>query len=105
MHGTESTIDWIRLPVSQTEHQPQVKNVSFLQSTKQFPCPFSGCPGSPCTWNGLHLHFNIQNWGYRISILEEHPNPLPKCKRCRIQVPEGRLNTHHYTSDKCNQVK
>ena len=36
-------------------------------------------------------------------ILEEHPNPLPRCERCRSQVPAGRLNTHHYTSYKCKQ--
>ena len=35
MHRTEPAIDCIRLPVSQTEHQPQVYNVRFPRSTKR----------------------------------------------------------------------
>ena len=35
MHRTELAIDWSQLPVSQTLHQPQVYDVSFLQMTKQ----------------------------------------------------------------------
>ena len=48
-------------------------------------------------------HFRSQNWGYRIGILEEHPNLLPRCERCRIEFPVGILNTGNYTSKKCNQ--
>ena len=36
-HRTEPAIDWIRLLVSQTEHQPQVYDVIFLRSTNQVP--------------------------------------------------------------------
>ena len=89
MHETNPTIDWSRLPVIQTVHQPQVYDVRFLQTTKQCPCPFPGCPGSSRTRNGLCSYFNRQHWGGRIGILEEHPNPLPKCKSCGIQVPVG----------------
>ena len=39
MHGMEPAIDWIRLLVSQTEHQHQVYDVSFLRLTKRCPCP------------------------------------------------------------------
>ena len=35
-HGTEPAIDWSCLPISQTVHQPQVYDVSFLLTTK-FP--------------------------------------------------------------------
>ena len=91
------------MPVSQTEHQPQVYDVIFPRSTKRCPCPFPGCPGSSHTWNGLHSHFISQNWGEWIRILKEHPNPLPRCKRCRSQVSAGRLNTRQYTSEKCKQ--
>ena len=31
------------------------------------------------------------------------PQSLPRCERCGIQVPSGRLNTHHYASEKFNQ--
>ena len=35
MHGTEPEIDWSRMPVSQTEHQPQVYDVIFMRSAKR----------------------------------------------------------------------
>ena len=37
--------------------------------------------------------------GDRISILDDHPNPLPKCKRCGSQFPLGGMNTRHYVSE------
>ena len=70
MHGMDPTVDWSWLPVSQTENQPQVCNVSFLQSTKQYPCTFHGCPESSHTWNGLRSHFNRQYWVDGTRILE-----------------------------------
>ena len=45
----------------------------------------------------------MQHWGDRIRIMEEHPYPIPRYKQCRSQVPAGRLNNCHYTSDKCKQ--
>ena len=74
-----------------------------MWSTKQCPCPFTGCPGSSQMWNGLGLHFSSQHRGDRSRILEEYLNPLSRCERCGSQVPEGRLNTCHYTSEKCKQ--
>ena len=53
--------------------------------------------------NGLCSYFNRQNWVDRIRILEEHPKPLPRCERCRIQVPAVRLINHHCITDKCKQ--
>ena len=103
MHGTEPGIDWSRLTGSQTEHQHQVYFVRFPQSTKRCPCPFPGYPGSSRMHNGLHSYFNSQYWGYRIRILEKHPNSLPRCDQCRRQVPVERLNNRHYTSEKCKQ--
>ena len=69
MHGTELEIDWSQLPVSQTEHQPQVYNLRFLQSTKRCPCPFPGFPGFYHMWNGLRLKFISQHRGGRLKIL------------------------------------
>ena len=51
------------------------------------------------------FHFNRKHWGDRIRILEERPNPHPRCECCDIQVPTGRLNTRHYASEKFNQVE
>ena len=100
MHGTESSIDWNHLLVSQTEHLPHVFNVIFPKGTPHYQFPFLGFPRSPFTWNGLWNHFNRKHWGYILRILEEYPLPLPKCERCDIQVPPWRLNIFHYNSDK-----
>ena len=103
MNRTEPAINWSRLPIIQTEHQPQVYDMSFPRSTKWCPCPFPGCPWSSHTWNGLRLHSSIHHWGYRIRILEEHPNPFPRFEICRSQVPEGTLNTCHCALEKFKQ--
>ena len=103
MHGNDPTIDWIQMLVSQTVNQSQVYYVSFLWTTKRCPCPFPGCPVSSRTWNFLRSHFNKQHWRDMIRILDEHPNPLPRCEQCRSQVLTGRLNNRHYTSEKCKQ--
>ena len=87
MQVIDPTIDWSWLPVIQTEHQPQLYNVRFSRSKKCRPRPFPGCPGSYHTWNGLRLHLNRQYWGNRIKILDEQPNPLPRCERYGSQVP------------------
>ena len=103
MHGTELAINWNRLPVNQTEHHLQVDNMRFPRMTKRCPFSFPGCSGSSHTWNGLISHFIKQHWGGIIRILEEHPNPLPKCELCGIQVPLGRLNTRNYVLENCKQ--
>ena len=36
LHGTESTIDWEKLPFIQTEHLPQVFEFSFPRVTNKF---------------------------------------------------------------------
>ena len=80
MHGTEPAIDWSRLPASQTVQQPQVYDVRLPWTTQRCPCPFPGCLVYSHTWNGLYYHFNRKQWGDRISILEDHPNPIPRCE-------------------------
>ena len=86
----------------QTEHHPQVYDVSFPRSKKRRPCPFPSCLGSSRVWNGSRSHFNSQNWEGITRIPEENLNPLPRCKHCGRQVPAGRLNTTHYSYEKCN---
>ena len=100
MYGSEPEIYWNRLPVSQTEHITQVFGVSFPKGASQCKPPFTNCPGYLRTWNGLRNHFNLQQWGDSIRILEEHPTPLTKCKRCGSQVPTWILRNQHYESYK-----
>ena len=103
MHGAEPAINWSRITVSQTEHQPQVYDTIFPLLTNRYPSPFPVCLGSSHILNVLRLRFSSHHWGDRIRILEKYPNPLPRCKRCESQVPSGRLNTRHYALKKFNQ--
>ena len=98
MHGTDPEIDWNRLPVSKTEHIPQVFDVSSPKVTSQCPCPFLGCLGSLRTWNSLRNHFNHQHWVERLRIFAEHLSPFTKYERCGNQVPPCRLKKQHYES-------
>ena len=103
MQGNEPVIDWIWQTVSHTVQQPQLYDMIFTRMTKKCTCPLPGFLGSSRTWNALRSHFKMQHWGDRIRIMEEHPNPLPRCERCGCQVPTGRLSNRHYMSEKCNQ--
>ena len=87
MHGVEPEIDWNRIPVIQIEYLPHVFDVRFLKGTSQFQCPSPCCPGLSCTCNSLWNHFNRKHWGGILRILEELPSAIPKCERCRSQVP------------------
>ena len=40
-----------------------------------------------------------------IHLRHIHPNALPRCERCGIQVPTGRLNTRHFALEKCKKGK
>ena len=100
MHGTETEIDLNRFPDSHMEHIPQVFDVTLPRSTSQFPCPLPGYLGYSHTCNGLWNHFNHQNWGDSLQILEDHPTPSPKCKRCGSQVTPWHLGNRHYESYK-----
>ena len=103
MHGTEPAIDWSGLTLSQTVQQPKVYDASFLRTTKRLPCPLLGCPGYSHTSYGMYTGFNRNHWEDMIRTLKEHPNPLPRCKRCGIQVSAGNLNNRHYALKKCKQ--
>ena len=100
IYGTDPEIDCNRLLVSHTEHIPRVFEISFWKGTSQCPCPFSVCPGSSQTWNGLRNNFNRHNWRDRLRILEEHPTLFPKCERCGSQVPPWCLGNWNYDSNR-----
>ena len=77
LYGTESAIDWNRLPVIQIEHLPQVFEFSSPRVTNKCQYPFPGFPGSYCVWSSLRNHLNRQNWRYSIMILKNNPRLYP----------------------------
>ena len=58
INETEPVIYWNQLPVSNTEHLPEVYDVSFPKGKTQWPCLFPGCPRSSQTLNSLLNHLN-----------------------------------------------
>ena len=49
------------------------------------------------TWQAIPTRGAVQKGTNRWGT----PEPPPRCKGCRIQVPAGRLNTRHYASENC----
>ena len=101
MNGTDPQIEWNQLTIIQTEQLPQVYDVRLQKGMTQCPYTLPRCPGSSRNWNGIGNHFNRQNWGYIIRILEGHPHPFPKYDRCAIQAPQWRINSYHHKLEKC----
>ena len=51
----------------------------------------------------LALSLQQANWGNSIRILEDHPNPLPRCERCGIQVTMVQINNRPYVLENYKQ--
>ncbi len=51
----------------------------------------------------MRNHFACRHWNDSVHILEEHPDPYPKCPRCGLQLPASRLNNAHFTTATCLQ--
>ena len=65
--------------------------VSFLRILKSVELPVEGClergkkPGRLCE------HFVYCHWKYRVAIIQEGPNPLPRFDRCGMHMQADRL--------------
>ena len=82
LDGIEMAIELERLLASQTEHLPQVFEVSFPRFTTKRQCPLPGCPGSYCSWRFLRNHLNLKHWQDSLVILDKDPSLFPHCKCC-----------------------
>ena len=51
----------------------------------------------------LALSLQQANWGNSIRILEDHPNPLPRCERCGSQVTMLQINNRPYLLENYKQ--
>ena len=60
-----------------------------------------GCHGGSRTRAGLRNHFCRRHWNDTVHIVEEHPEPYPKCHLCDLHVPFRLLNERHYNTDQC----
>jgi hypothetical protein len=65
-------------------------------------CPVPNYPGQAQTWKAIREHFQeARHPADTVCIREEGANPLPKCKKCGLQLDHKTLNTKHPDSAQC----
>lgn len=64
-------------------------------------CPVGGCGGSATTRSSMRRHFMNRHPQDSLTIVEEGPIPLPKCKLCGVHVPSNALNSGHKQKGFC----
>jgi hypothetical protein len=69
------------------------------------PCPVPGCPGGFTTHQQFHKHFQARHPADSICIKEQGHRPLPKCKKCGLQLDQKALNTTHTGSAHCRELQ
>ena len=61
-----------------------------------------GCPAKAKPLGRLREIFMFCNWKSKVAILQEGPEPLPRCDKCGMQIQEAKL-FKHCQSDKCHE--
>jgi Reverse transcriptase (RNA-dependent DNA polymerase) len=62
-------------------------------------CPVPECPAHFQNAAALRSHFHFRHWKDIIHILEEGPNPLPRCPNCLIFCTNAHTAEHQHTEN------
>ena len=62
-----------------------------------------GCPARTKTLGRLRENFMFQHKKSKVAILQEGPEPLPRCDQCGMHMPEVRIFKHR-KFDKCHKA-
>ena len=81
----------------------EVYKLSFPWNLKSVDCPVEGCPAKGKTPGSVREHFMFCHWKSKLSILQEGPEPLPRCDQCGMHMQATRLFTHRQ-SYKCHTL-
>ena len=54
------------------------------------------------TWR-IREHFMYQQWKLEVAIIQEGPEPIPRCDHCGIHMPVARL-IKHIRTEICNKA-
>ena len=100
-HGIEPEIDWATIAPQIDIQPPNQYTVNWPATQTQVDCPVLDCPAQIRGRDKLRRHFNHKHWNDNIHIPEEHPEPYPRCARCRLQMPGPRITASHYASKHC----
>ena len=70
---------------------------------KSVECPVEGCPEWASTLGILREHFMYRHCKLKVAIIQEGPEPLPRCDQFRMHIPRSRVCKNRQT-DKCNKA-
>ena len=76
--------------------------VSFPQVLKSVACPVVGCLKKVNNPGKLREHFMYCKWKSKVAIIQEGPEPLPKCDHCGMHMPADRP-IKHIRMARCNK--
>ena len=72
----------------------EVYKVSFPWILNLVDSPVEGCPAKAKTPGRLRENFMFRHWKSKVNILQEGPEPLPRCDQCGIHMQAARLFKH-----------
>ena len=77
--------------------------VSFPHILKSVECPGGGCLAKEKTLRKLQDRFMYRRWKLKVAIMQEGPEPLPRCDQCCMHIPSARIFKHTHM-DNCEKV-
>ena len=81
----------------------EVYKVSFSCILKSVDCPVEVCPAKAKTPGRLREHFLFRHCKSKVAILQEGPEPLPRCDQCGMHMQAARL-FKYWQSEKCHKL-
>ena len=82
---------------------PETHRVSFPRVLKSVACSVDGCPPRKNNPGRIREHFIYRHWKSNVILIQEGPEPLPRCDHRGMYMPEARLFKHIQT-DICNKL-
>ena len=76
------------------EGGPETYKVSLLQILKSVECPVEGFRSRANTPVILRENLMYRRWKLKVTIMQEGPEPLPRCDQCKMQMPAASILKH-----------
>ena len=82
---------------------PEVYKVFFPRILKSVDCQVEGLESKAQTPGRLRENFMFRHWDLKVAILQEGPEPLPRCDQCEMNMQTARLFKHRQL-EKCHKA-
>ena len=66
-------------------------------------CPVERCPSKAKTPGRIREHFMFHHWKFKVAVLQEVPELLPRCDKCGMHMQAARLFKRRH-SVKCHKL-